>query len=93
MFKTAIIDVNHGFTSWTSDAYDALADWRSWDAMLSVFDMLLGHEKDEMLESNNSTDIGKDEDVFGSLPSTMTFESSAVYPPPPVLVDRAIAFP
>lgn len=37
-------DVYHGFTHWGEDAYNPSADWRSWDAMLSVFDMLLDPE-------------------------------------------------
>merc|ERR1712194_186437 len=36
--------VDHGFTAWGAAAYDPLADSRSWDAMLSVFDMILDTE-------------------------------------------------
>lgn len=36
--------VVHGFTAWGSDAYNAVADWRSWDAMLEVFSMILDAE-------------------------------------------------
>jgi hypothetical protein len=39
--------VDHGFTEWGNNAYDALADWRSWDAMLSVFEMVLKEEGQE----------------------------------------------
>ena len=38
------LDVYHGFTAWESDAYNPLADFRSWDAMLEVFTMLLSGE-------------------------------------------------
>ena len=44
-----LLDVFHGFTAWGGGAYNELADWRSWDAMLSVFDMIL------MEESSSST--------------------------------------
>jgi hypothetical protein len=34
-------DVVHGFTAWESDAYNPLADDRSWNAMLDLFRMLM----------------------------------------------------
>ena len=43
------LGVDHGFTEWSGRAYDPLAEWRSWDAMLSVFDIVLSEESEEML--------------------------------------------
>ena len=43
------VGVDHGFTEWSGRAYDPLAEWRSWDAMLSVFDIVLSEESEEML--------------------------------------------
>lgn len=37
-------NVNHGFTHWGGRAYNELADWRSWDAMFAVFEMLKDHK-------------------------------------------------
>ena len=49
--------VEHGFTAWDIRPYDALADWRSWDAMLEVFDMILDSDDDDM-DSNLTEAIG-----------------------------------
>ena len=54
--------VEHGFTAWESDAYNALADWRSWDAMLSVFEMVLGPKDDEEEEETTMADMEAEED-------------------------------
>lgn len=56
--------VDHGFTSWTNSAYDSLADWRSWDAMLSVFEMIL-KDKDEMGNITGVDEMGNITDVEG----------------------------
>ena len=38
---TSYSDIGHGFTDWSSDSYSAVADARSWNAMVEVFDELL----------------------------------------------------
>lgn len=48
--------VDHGFTAWSSGAYDPLADSRSWDAMLSVFDMIVDFVDQEKEDSHNMTE-------------------------------------
>merc|ERR1712157_441202 len=43
-------NAQHGFTKWGSGAYDAMADSRSWDAMMSLFKTLSGgddHDGDD----------------------------------------------
>lgn len=42
---TRYSNVFHGFTSWEGRAYNELADWRSWDAMLEVFNMIIQEEE------------------------------------------------
>lgn len=49
--------VDHGFTEWGAGAYDALADSRSWDAMFSVFEMVLEGE-DGMAPEEGMADLG-----------------------------------
>merc|ERR1712003_203881 len=39
-------NAQHGFTKWGSGAYDAMADSRSWDAMMSLFKTLSGGDED-----------------------------------------------
>lgn len=41
---TRYSNVFHGFTDWEGQAYNALADWRSWDAMHSVFERIIKEE-------------------------------------------------
>ena len=81
-------DVDHGFTSWESNAYDALADWRSWDAMLSVFDMILAHGDDEG-EGNSSTSSLAEGDVM--LEDEREFPVEEI--PSLVAVERDFDFP
>lgn len=42
---TRYAGVEHGFTKWGAQKYDLLADARSWEAMLTVFDKIFGGMK------------------------------------------------
>ena len=53
------------------DAYNALADWRSWDAMLKVFNMILDSEL--VMEEGGSAMNGDDQDEEeGDVPDILT---------------------
>ena len=60
-------DVFHGFTAWDGGAYNSLADWRSWDAMLEVFDMILDDhahdDHDDEMGNDMDTEMNGDEEV------------------------------
>ena len=64
-------DVEHGFTHWGEGAYNEMADWRSWDAMFAVFEMVLGMEghshdhdmdEDHQMEDDYDHDHGDEDD-------------------------------
>jgi len=57
---TRYSNVNHGFTDWAGDAYNELADWRSWDAMLNVFDMILSESGGGMNHTEGGDDHGEE---------------------------------
>jgi len=70
---TRYSNVQHGFTSWGSSAYDARADSRSFDSMLSILEMVFE-------DDNNSTDGGPTSDDPTAAPgggSDSTSTSSA----------------
>jgi len=69
-------DVEHGFTKWDSDAYNSLADWRSWDAMLAVFDMILDGDMEGM-----GMEHGMDENGMDMGMSNMTMEATKTTSP------------
>merc|ERR1712176_1350868 len=56
---TRYSNVFHGFTHWGGGAYNARADWRSWDSMLTVLsDAFVSDDMDE----NKETMMEGDED-------------------------------
>merc|ERR1711933_359451 len=56
---TRYSNVFHGFTHWGGNAYNARADWRSWDSMLTVLsDAFVSDDMDE----NKETMMEGDED-------------------------------
>lgn len=55
-------DVEHGFTGWDSDAYSPVADVRSWDAMLEVFDMILTKDMASEDEEDMETEAASPDD-------------------------------
>jgi dienelactone hydrolase len=52
--------VDHGFTAWPSDAYDATADSRSWWSMLSLLEMVFADTDEESGGSEGTTDPNGD---------------------------------
>ena len=57
--------VEHGFTHWGEGAYNGMADWRSWDAMFAVFEMVLGlegHSHDHGMDEDHSMEEDHDHD-------------------------------
>ncbi|CAB9521085.1 dienelactone hydrolase [Seminavis robusta] len=57
-------NVYHGFTHWGGGAYNPLADWRSWDAMMGVFEMVTKSDHDDYEDDGHghSHDHGDEDD-------------------------------
>lgn len=65
------IGVDHGFTVWDAAAYSAVADWRSWDAMLTLFEMILGGDVALTGVDDGESTTGEDTAVNGDGDTSM----------------------
>jgi len=65
---TRYSDTYHGFTDWDDRGYNALADWRSWDAMTEILDMYLQ-------DADADADADADEESMATIASNFGFLS------------------
>lgn len=71
--------VDHGYTSWTSGAYNVMADDRSWDSMMSTFAALLPVEGNTMVvEAPQFESMGDEDSMPGSDSNDSDDESSTI---------------